>query len=308
MNKKFLKTISYRRIHIIVSSSIINRSTFFKTLIKFIIPLGIVISCTEPMELELDSTFTRLIVEGTITTDPGIHRVQLSTTTDFYYNDTPPAVSGASVKISDGSKIVELTENIPGSGIYETEDGFYGEVGKTYTLMIELEEEIAGFTTYEASSPLKPTVQPDSIQVVYQPAWGDGFWEIKLYAQDPPTQDYYKFVTMVNDVLVTDSLQEVLVVDDRFFNGNYTNGIGVGFLNAQTEDNVLKPGDVVILAMANITEDFATFIATARIESGFNTPLFSGPPANVKSNVSNGAIGYFAAYQLRYASRVYNGQ
>jgi hypothetical protein len=27
-----------------------------------------------------------------------------------------------------------------------------------------------------------------------------------------------------------------------------------------------------------------------------SNPLFSGPPANVKGNISNGAIGFFAAY------------
>jgi hypothetical protein len=282
-----------------------SKKNFFHGIVKFLVPALIITACTEPMDLELDSTFTRLVVEGAITTDTTVHRIQLSTTTDFYHNGQAPAVSGASVKISDGTTIMELAENPYGSGIYETEDGVYGEIGKTYTLMIELEDEIGGHTAYNASCLLPPTTVPDSIQIVYQPAWGDGFWEIRLFAQDPPTQDYYKFHTYVNNVLVTDSLQEILVVDDRFFNGNYTNGVAVGYLNAQTEDNVIRAGDIVTLMMANITEEYAQFILTARMESGFNTPLFSGPPANVQSNISNGAIGFFAAYQPRYASRVY---
>jgi hypothetical protein len=284
------------------------RQNILRGFIRFLVPVLIITACTEPMELELDSTFTRLVVEGSITTDTTTHRVKISKTTDFYDKGQPPAVSGAIVKISDGNNLVELSENPYGSGIYETPAGYYGTTGKTYTLLIELEEEIGGFTTYDASCLLRPTAEPDSIQVVYQPAWGDGFWEIKLYAQDPPTQDYYKFLTYINDVLVTDSLQEVFVTDDRFFNGNYTNGIGVGYLNALTEDNVLRPGDIVTLKMANLTEEYAHFIMTARIESGFNTPLFSGPPANVQSNVSNGAIGFFAAFQPRYVSREYDGK
>lgn len=276
-----------------------------KYIFAAIIPLLFLASCTEPMDLELDSSFTRLVVEGAITTDTGVHRVQLSKTTDFYFNEQPPAVSGASVSISDGSRLIELTENPWGSGFYETEDGFFGETGKTYTLLITLEEEIGGYINYTASSLLRPTVQPDSIQIVYQPTWGDGFWEIKLYALDPPTRDFYKFLTYVNQTLVTDSLQEVFVFDDRFFNGNYINGFSVGYLNAQTEDNRLFPGDTVTLMMANLTEEHAGFLWTARTESGFNTPLFSGPPANVEGNISNGAIGFFAAYQPRYVSRVY---
>ena len=279
-----------------------------KQFLKFLIPAIIVASCTEPMDLELDSTYTRLVVEGAVTTDTGIHRIQLSRTTDFYHKSAPPPVSGAEVTISDGSKLITLTENPSGSGIYETEDGFYAEVGKTYTMLVKLQEEIGGHIAYSASALLRPTVQPDSIQIVYQPAWGEGFWEIRLFAQDPPTADFYKFLTWVNDVLVTDSLQEVFVIDDRFFNGNYIPGFAVSYLNAQTEDNRLSPGDTVTILMANLTEDFANFLWTARMESGFNTPLFSGPPANVKGNVNNGAIGYFAAYQPRYVSRVYDGK
>jgi len=274
----------------------------------FLVPAIIVASCTEPMDLELDSTFTRLVVEGAVTTDTGNHQVRLSSTTDFYYNTIPPAVSGATVKISDGSMVIELTENDFGSGVYETPADFFGEVGKTYTLMIELEEEIGGHTAYSASCLLRPTAQPDSIQIEYQPTWGEGFWEIKLYAQDPPSNDFYKFLTFINDVLVTDSLQEIFVIDDRLFNGNYTNGIGISYLNAATEDNRLNPGDVVTILIANLTEDYAGFILTARTENSFNTPLFSGPPANVQGNISNGAIGFFAAFQPQYVSRIYQKQ
>lgn len=268
----------------------------------------IVASCTEPMDLKLDSTFTRLVVEGAITTDTGRHQIKLSKTTDFYYSGRTPAVSGATVMISDGSKVTNLTESPVNSGIYETGDGFFGEVGRTYTLMIELEEEIGGYSTYTASCLIRPTEVPDSIQVVYQPAWGDGFWEVKLFAQDPPTDDFYKILIYINGRLINDSLHKVFALDDRLFNGNYTNGIGVAFLSAQREDNRLVSGDIVTLMIANLTEEYTRFIWTARSESGFNTPLFSGPPANVKGNISNGGIGFFAAYQPRYVSRVYEGR
>lgn len=279
-----------------------------KNSFKVLIITFVVASCTEPMDLDLDSTYARLVVEGAFTTDTGIHRIRLSTTTDFYYKATPPAVSGAHVTISSGNELYELTENPSGSGIYETQDGVFGQVGKTYSLKIELLQELGGHKLYAASSLLRPTAEPDSIQVVFQPTWGQGFWEIKLYAQDPPTQDFYKFLTYVNGTLVTDTLYEIFVVDDRFFNGRYTNGVGVSFLNSEVEDNRLNPGDTVTLLMANITDEYHHFILTARIESGFNTPLFSGPPANVKSNVNNGAIGFFAVYQPRYVSRIYNGE
>ncbi|HPM92458.1 MAG TPA: hypothetical protein PKZ74_06565, partial [Bacteroidales bacterium] len=58
----------------------------------------------------------------------------------------------------------------------------------------------------------------------------------------------------------------------------------------------------------NITEEFYDFVMTLQSETGFQTPLFSGPPANVKSNLSNGAVGFFTAYSVAYSSKVFQLQ
>ncbi|MDP2423273.1 MAG: DUF4249 family protein [Bacteroidales bacterium] len=279
-----------------------------KRFIKTLIPVLMLYSCTERIDLELDTTYTRLVVEGAITTDTGIHRVSLSTSTDFYNQNAPPVVSRAVVTISDGDITWPLAENPVGSGIYETTNGVHGIEGRMYMLSISLNQPIGGSSTYKASCAIRATTQPDSIQVVYQPQWGPGFWEVKLFAQDPPTDDFYKFLVYKNKVLLTDTLNKVIVRDDRLFNGKYTNGIGVGYLDSRNPREQVLPGDTITLMMANLTEDYAGFIWTARTQSGFNSPLFSGPPANIKGNITNGAIGFFAAYQSRYVSMVYQAQ
>ena len=58
-------------------------------------------SCTERVDIDLDSTWQRLVVDGYITTDTTSHFIKLSKTTDYYYNQEPPAVTGAIVEISD---------------------------------------------------------------------------------------------------------------------------------------------------------------------------------------------------------------
>ena len=70
------------------------------------------------------------------------------------------------------------------------------------------------------------------------------------------------------------------------------------------EDNVAEPGDSITLEMAGITEEYANFIWDVQDETGFNTPLFSGPPANIRGNISNGAIGFFYAYSSVRASTI----
>ncbi len=57
--------------------------------------------------------------------------------------------------------------------------------------------------------------------------------------------------------------------------------------------------------MRSITQEYAEFIWELQEETGMSLPLFSGPPANIKSNVDHGAIGFFTAYSVAYASKVY---
>jgi hypothetical protein len=273
----------------------------------FIIPaiLLILASCTERIDIELDETYTRLVVYGTITTDTSTHYVELSATTSYYYNEAPPPVTGASVEISDDEgNLFELTETEPGK--YATSPLFAAVPGRTYTLQIELAEEINGHKDYTAVSRLNAIYPIDSIGLVSQPDWGEkGFYEVTCYYQDPPSKDFYMFNIYKNGKLLTDTINDRAVTNDDFFNGNYTNGIGVGYLDQSNENEVLHAGDVVTFQGCSISEDYYNFVITLQSETGFQTPLFSGPPANVKGNINNGAVGFFEAYGVSYSSKVF---
>ncbi|MBW6460348.1 MAG: DUF4249 domain-containing protein [Bacteroidales bacterium] len=276
-----------------------------KLLLIIILPIFIATSCTERIDIELEETFTRLVVFGTLTTDTTRHYIELSKTTSYYYNQAPPPVTNAVVEISDdlGNRVL-LTEEKP--GFYATPTSFFVIPGRIYTLQIELEEEINGHRYYEASSAVNAINPIDSIGLIYQPLWGEsGFYEVTCYYQDPLTQDFYMFDIYKNGELLTDTITNRIVVSDDFFNGSYTNGIGVGYLDQSKERELLFPGDTITFRGSNVTEEYYTFIWTLQQETGFQTPLFSGPPANIKGNISNGAVGFFAAYSVAYASAVF---
>jgi hypothetical protein len=274
----------------------------------YIIPaiLLIVSACTERIDIQLDSSYTRLVVFGNLTTDTTRQYVFLSKTTSYYYNEAPPPVTGAVLEISDDAGNSEnLSEEEPGK--YATSPLFAAIPGRTYTLRINLAEQINGQSSYIATSNVPTIHSIDSIGLVFHADWGDkGVYEVTCYYQDPPEKDFYMFNIYKNGVLLTDTISNRAVTDDSFFNGNYTNGIGVGYLNQDKEKEVLRPGDVVTFQGCGITEDYFKFVMTLQTETGYQNPLFSGPPANVKSNVSDGAIGFFAAYSVAYASKVFN--
>jgi len=276
--------------------------------IFYIIPAVLIFltSCTERIDIELDDSFTRLVVYGAITTDTTRHYVELSTTSSYYYNEAAPPVTGASLEISDDlGNTVSLTEVEPGK--YATSPLFFALAGRTYTLRIELAEEINGNKTYMAASAVNTIYPIDSIGLVYQPDWGEkGFYEVTCYYQDPPSKDFYMFNIFKNGEMLTDTISNRFVSADDFYNGNYTNGIGVGYLNQAYKREILIAGDTITFQGCNITEEYYNFIVTLQSETGYQNPLFSGPPANVKGNISNGAVGFFAAYGVAYSSKVFH--
>ncbi|HRY33485.1 MAG TPA: DUF4249 domain-containing protein [Bacteroidales bacterium] len=260
-------------------------------------------ACTERIELELDSTFTRLVVDGAITTDTTAHCVRLTKSTDFYYSGKPPAVSGAQVSISDGEQVFVLTEDSLEAGLYKTTAGVFGIAGRNYRLRIDLAEAINGQSRYEAECMLPQVEALDSIKVVYQPAWEA--WIVQCYALDPPTVNYYMFHIYKNGILMTDTIDKVIATDDVLFNGSYTNGVVIGFLQKEYPREIVNPGDVITARIAGITREYLEFIWAVQIETGYKNPLISGPPANIRGNIKNGGIGFFAAYSTRFASCVF---
>ncbi len=147
--------------------------------------------CTERIDIELDSTYARLSVEGYITTDTMAHWVRVTETTDYYNAAPPPPIVGATVEINDGDNIIILTEYDSKPGYYFTPDDYFGVPGRTYDLTIQLSEEVNNEKNYTATTELKPVADIDSIAIVYNSSF-EG-WEVRIFALDPPTEDFYSF-------------------------------------------------------------------------------------------------------------------
>lgn len=252
-------------------------------------------SCTEKIDINLDESYIRLVVDGAITTDTMAHTIKLKTTSSYFYNEPSPVVTGAQLSITDGTNTFTLSED--SAGVYHTTSNVYGVSGKTYTLNIKLAAPIGGYADYSATSTLYPITSLDSVSLLFHPDWTEhGMWEVKCYVQEPPTVDFYRFLILRNQTMLTDTLNEWFITDDKFFNGSYTNGASVAYLQQGSASEGLYPGDTVTVEVNSIGKDYYNFLLDAQAELRGSNPLFSGPPANVKGNISNGAVGYFTAY------------
>lgn len=272
----------------------ITKSIILKIFVASVAIFSTLSSCTEKIDIELDSTYQRVVIFGELTTDTTSHKVTITTTGDYYSNKPPQGISGADVRITDGENEFTLSEDPDQQGVYFTEPDVYGVPGKTYTIFVDNVDLLGdgNLSNYTASSDLNPVANPDSIKVEFRPEW-EG-WIVQAYAQDPAeTEDFYKFLIYVNDTLHSDSLQNINITDDALFNGNYTNGVAIYFFDGE---DALNAGDTVSTAFCGITRDYYKYLIEAQVSSRPSVPLFSGPPANPRTNFSNGAIGYFAAY------------
>lgn len=264
-------------------------------LLLFLINL-IISSCTERIEIELESSYTRLVIDGSITNEPAHHLIRLTTTTEYFSNQEAPGVSGARVLMKYGNKSVLFSELTGISGYYALPTPFQAIPGEKYSIEIRLPRSIGGSMDYRAETEMPVTTfSLDSIQMEYNERFD--FWLVKVYAQDPPTKDFYKFETYLKSIAGNDTSMRVTATPDKFFNGKSTNGFAVAFFDGE----LLATGDTLTLVMSSVTEDYFNFYSELRNESGFKNPLFAGPPANIRSNLREGGLGYFSARKVERA-------
>jgi hypothetical protein len=269
-------------------------------LIAFIMfTLGIFQSCTETIDIELEEGYIRLAVEGYLAPDDGKNYVRLSQSAGYFSNVPASTISNANIEVSDGLNTFSLQEDATAPGIYLFPEEFITVKEQSYEMSINLAEEIGGYSNYNATAYMPRLIDKiDSVSVEFNTDFE--FWMIKLYAYEPSGPDFYMFNAYRNDTLITDTISEVSTGNDELIDGTYMNGIIVmGF-----GEEELKPGDKFTLVLSNISEDYYNYIIELQTEISLSVPIFSGPPANVSSNVNNGAVGYFAAYPSVYKSTI----
>ncbi|MFV0375730.1 MAG: DUF4249 domain-containing protein [Mangrovibacterium sp.] len=264
-------------------------------------------SCTERVEVDLEEAGDPLLVVfSEMTNEAKSQVVYLTRSSPYFENGKTPVVTAASLYLSDGTSEIELEENPAESGIYKTAVDYACLPGKTYTLRIDNVDvnEDGQMESYTASSSTLAVSAVESVDVVYNSRW-DG-WEVQLYAQDPAEVDnYYLFKVSRNNELYTDSLHNYWVTDDRLFNGNQINGPTVQYFDEE-KDELLEDGDLVTLEMYAISKAYYEFVVGVLEEEGTKVPIFNGPSANPKGNISNGALGFFSVQAVSRGSTVYH--
>ncbi len=250
-----------------------------------ILALAIILAgCSQEIDFDLNNEeHQRLVVDGWITDLPGPQTIRLTKTTAYFANEPVPPATGAKVSVSDGDQTIILLETLP--GIYQTPDNFSGEAGKTYTLEINFEDQ-----TYEADAYLDPIPPIDSVSHrFHRNQAGDEHYDLFLFVQEKPgVGDHYMWHIYRNGEPQTDSLKHVTFVEDDLVDGNYIANWQFDYVDAE-------PGDSIKVEMWSISKETYEYFQSIMLETDWRGGPFDGPPANVPSNISNGALGFFSA-------------
>lgn len=262
-----------------------------RTTIFFLLLFGLVGAlggCREKIDLALnEGENNRLVVEGSLTDQPGTHVVVLSRSVSYFHNEATPRETGAIVFLTTGNDTIFFSE--AESGVYQSPPNTAGAPGQTYNLHIEL----ADGETFTASETMPQAMPMDSVvaQPEYNPfdqKWG---YTLMLYAQEPEgTGDYYIWDYYLNDKWQTDTLKNRQFADDQMVDGEYIYDFPLFWVEESELENDTTS---LRLLMSAVTEKYFDYCIALQLETIWRGSPFDGPPANIPSNISNGGLGYF---------------
>lgn len=255
----------------------------------FLIMIVLFTSCEKVIDVSLNDTAKKYVIEGNITNEAGDCKIKITQSKDFSENNDFSGVSGAKVTVSDnGGAAIVLTET--SQGMYESTT-IKGITGHTYRLNVTINR-----TVFTSSSTMPVPVNLDSLYIKDEVFFGNSVKLASIAYSDPVTiGNAYHFILYKNK----DKESTVFVTNDDFTNGNkVTNDLW--FADDNDDDSKkLKQGDTVKVVMECVDMPIYNYWYSIDAASGSSN---NATPANPVSNVTGGALGYFSAHTVQTKS------
>jgi len=248
-------------------------------------------SCfTERIDLDLNAENEKLVVTGWITDLEEPQFITLSLTTNYLGEQSINHVSDAEVTISDETNSYSLSENE--AGTYYLPEEWSAKVGDMYTLEVNYLGEL-----YTASHLMRPCPEIEDYTYELFDSFSDedvqkeeDSYETVFSIQELTGEgDGYYAVDYTKGSLSGDSL-----INGSYFNDDFIEGWFVEDLRVSYVDRLHCVGDSVVIELYSIGQEAVEYLNGIESEVFRGSP-FDPPPANVNTNISNGAVGYFMA-------------
>jgi len=251
--------------------------------------LALGLACTDEADWDLKYQEEDLIVvEGKITDEAGPHEVIL-TQPLYEMNGTPLPVSGAFLELYDGRELHPLREDNSRPGTYLTSSEFTGEVDRGYQLRIRYHNKLITAITYMREVTPFQNMRPYLVQT------------------DPPLYEVYitesdesAIVRLELDWSHLPGYDTLPPEENHALIYHYTlETIDVNRMFPPDREHVrFPPGTIVFREKESVNGHYEEFLRGMVSETDFRGGVFDVLPGNARTNLSEGAIGYFTAAQV----------
>lgn len=284
-----------------------------RTLSKILVILVLVsmVSCQKEIEIDLPTPKNSFVVEAYI--ENGKYPVVVLTRNSSYFDPVDSTtlqklfVTEANIYISDGIQTEKLTLSFSNLFsqtwplLYYVGDSIIGQVGRTYSLTIDVEgQTITGQTSI-------PTIHTlDSIWWKPEPVSDSLGYIWATISDNASEKNYYRIFTMRKGRDKRFVPLYGSVYDDIYFNGKTLDFSLVRGNDAIQDDSAYSDpefgyytkNDTVIIRFTSIDQQHYEFWRTAEQEMTAGGNPFSNP-IPIRHNV-NGAVGVFGGYASWY--------
>jgi hypothetical protein len=251
-----------------------------------------------------DTSGNYLIVEANLVDDGSLQWIRLTKSSSYYAVNQGDPVSDARVIVSGGGKEFLFLEHDEDSlkGFYSNTRISSSFENTNYTLTVELDGDV-----YYAESEIKPVPIIDSVTVKLNPFSELGFspetlWDIYAHFEElTGTDDHYLFNLYVNRRLRSMRPNEKAPVSDLNLE-EY-----VSWSAFSVDENDIEPGDTITLEIRSISKENFEFYNAFFFQTDLSGNPFAGaPPANIPTNLSEGARGFFQVSRIKRNSTFFN--
>jgi len=260
-----------------------------KKLLTFLMLILLLTSCEEQTDWSLQNgNIDFIVVDGIITNELKVQTIKLSKPVTGL-NEKPQPVTGATVLVSSSQVTYTFHDDPKQPGVYLSDNAFIGLKNKTYSLLIT-----SGSKVYTSKAILAPPVE-------------FVFLQYKINAAD----NKYRITWVANTFHpVRPAMYEILLdwsAAPGYAEANpdsckaklfyYTlPTLDVSEIFAPSlEKTTFPPGTVISERRYSLTDEHASFIRAVLLETTWQGGFFNTASANVPTNLSEGAVGFFGA-------------
>ena len=244
-------------------------------------------SCEETTIIDVDQAPSRVVIDAILTDRPDDQRVKITRSLDFYAQGFSPALSNASVTVSDDlGTTFNFIESEDEPGLYLPAIPFLGVVGRTYTLQVDVDG-----STYISTETMMSVTPIDSLNSQLNmdeqedPESPGRIYEVLMYTVEPQDEEnFYLFKFYRNGDIQNENGEDITV----------TNDVGVDEEIQGIEAPLFYAlNDTATVEMYSLTRRSFIYWSDVANLVFSDGGVFSPLPANPRSNIEGGALGIF---------------